>query len=210
MITAHLLRSITVSLGMVLLLGGTGCFGTSPASRFYVLQPLDASSAGGDQKYANDTLSVAVAPVEIPDYLDRPQIVRRESPHELTLSQYHRWAEPYEENIQRVLAENLTILLGTDHVYLYPQHRLTHTDVQVLVEVMRFGNDEEGNVSLIARWMLLGPDGETKLLERKTALEEALKDNEYESLVAAQSRLLAELSRTIAEAINTIPVKSEQ
>jgi uncharacterized lipoprotein YmbA len=52
----------------------SGCIGSSRAARFYTLAPLEGP-AGRDHARAGATL--AVGPVEIPEYVDRQQIVTR-------------------------------------------------------------------------------------------------------------------------------------
>ena len=50
-----------------------GCLGSSPPSRFYTLSTLPPAGTGG----AAPTRIIRVAPVTLPESLDRPQLVRR-------------------------------------------------------------------------------------------------------------------------------------
>ena len=57
---------------------------------------------------------IGVGPITVPKYLDRPQIVTRSGRNQLALGEFDRWAEPLQDNVLRVLAENLAFLIPTD------------------------------------------------------------------------------------------------
>ena len=57
----------------------------------------------------------------MPAVVDRPQIVVRTGPNEVWLDEFNRWASPLEDNLGRVIAENLVAMLGTPHVTVFPQ-----------------------------------------------------------------------------------------
>ncbi|GAB6190600.1 PqiC family protein [Desulfocastanea catecholica] len=59
-------------------------------------------------------------PVEIPDYLNRPEIMTRKGRNTVELAEFNRWAGSFKESITAVLAENLGLLLGSDLVYVPP------------------------------------------------------------------------------------------
>src|SRR5262245_34057041 len=99
------LSRTTVVLAMLAL--PTGC-ASSPPSKFYALSSLPSTPAAGA---ATEGTVVAVAPVTIPLYLDRPQIVTRASENELRLSEYDRWAGSLREDLTTIMTENLAELL---------------------------------------------------------------------------------------------------
>ena len=80
---------------------------------------------------------VAVGPVAIPDYLDRPQILTRSGPSELQLAEFERWAGSLEKDVSRVLAENLSTLLEKDHVIVL-RSRITSYNV-CYTKLLRLG-----------------------------------------------------------------------
>src|SRR5215468_4864188 len=82
-----------------------GC--SSPPAKFYTLS-ADAPPASTTSK-----LTVVVGPVSVPSVIDRPQIVVTSSANEVTVDEYSRWASPVQDNITRVVADNLAALLGT-------------------------------------------------------------------------------------------------
>jgi ABC-type transport auxiliary lipoprotein component len=48
----------------------------------------------------------------LPPYLDRPQLVTRAGSNRMVLADFDSWAEPLQGLFARVLAKNLTLLLG--------------------------------------------------------------------------------------------------
>ena len=196
----------TVLVLAVVLLAAAGCAQTQ-APDLYILSglpPEAEASLGAD----SDKLSVGVAPVSLPAYLDRPQVVALASSNKLQVAEFHKWAEPLDANFSRVLTENLSILLGTDRVAKLPQRRTSKINYQVSVEVIRFESDMDGTASLVARWKILGADGKTQLAMRKSSFAEASEPaGEHEAVVAAMSRTVADLSREIASTVQTLERK---
>jgi uncharacterized lipoprotein YmbA len=101
----------------ICLLITVGCGTTDPA-RFYTLSPL--AIPGTEAEAAGQGVAIGVGPIKLPEHLDRPQIVTRTSRNELKLAEFDRWAGSLADDFSRVLAENLSILLSTDRVSVYP------------------------------------------------------------------------------------------
>jgi uncharacterized lipoprotein YmbA len=194
-------------LGAIVLPILTGCAGTSPTSRFYI---LDSS---GDRKDASAStldgdLAVGVGPISIPGYLDRPQIVIRDDTNQLTLSEFDRWAGSLRENIVNVITDDLSWLLQSDRVVSYPWSGGLSLDYQVEVEVTRFEASRAGDARLQARWLIRALKEGKVIKIDVTNLSESTGDGSYGSVVAAQSRLLQALSREIADALLALPSAS--
>jgi len=71
---------------LLIMLVLVGC-STTPPSRFYVLTPQATSNV--DTK--DFDLVVGVGPVRLVAYLERPQIVARESANQLKVEEFDRW-----------------------------------------------------------------------------------------------------------------------
>ncbi len=184
---------------------GVGCAVTEP-SRFYTLHSL--SNSGAEQPLATGRgLAIGITPIKLPEFLDRPQIVTRISQNQLRLANFDRWAEPLADNFARILAENLSILLSTDRIAVFPWTKSPPIDFQVAVDVTQFEGKLGGSVSLIARWIIFGEQDKKALLIRKSTISEPTDAQGYEALVSAQGRALARLSQKIAAAIKTVSQK---
>lgn len=194
----HLPRSFFLATVTVLL---AGC-ASSPSARFYTLTPLGHQEAKAPLPGAATPVSVSIAPVEIPDYLDRPQIVTRDGRNELRLAEFDRWAGSLSDNISAVLAENLSTLLGSDQVSVYPRMRAEQADYSVTMRVLRLDCVPGDRVFLKVQWTVFaGKDGKD-VATRMATFTESLSDNRYETVVAAVSNTLEQVSREIAREIS--------
>jgi uncharacterized lipoprotein YmbA len=141
--------------------------------------------------------------------LNRPQIVTKASAHEVELAEFHKWAEPLQENATNVLQENLSVLLSTDRIVQYPWKRSTLPDYKLSLEVIQFDGTKSQEAVLKVRWTLMGDKGKSVLQRKTSQFSEMLRGSEYEDLVEAMSRMLASLSQEIADAIHaSLPVSS--
>lgn len=177
---------------------------SSGASRFYQLQPLVQGASGQQPAAAGQSIVVGVGPVSIPDYLDRPQIVTRTVGNELRLAESHRWAESLQDNVTRVITENLSHLLPADYVIALPWAGASRLKYQVTVKVVQFDGTAAGRVHLRADWSILDGTSGKVLLMRKSNIRVTAASPGYEPLVAAESQAIAEFSRQIATAFKTL------
>jgi uncharacterized lipoprotein YmbA len=186
---------------LVAALLGLGACASSP-SRFYILNTLPASEALPATAAERGPV-IGVGPITLPKYLERPQIVTRASRNQLALGEFDRWAEPLQDNVSSVLAENLALLIPTDQILLNPWSRPATLDYQVRVEVLHFDGWLGGENSLIARWSILDR-AERELLSRKSHLNAPVGGRDYEAMVVALNQMLETLSRDIAAAIQSL------
>ena len=177
-----------------------GC-STTPASHFYTLSRSQSPAAAPDSKTAN--LSVVVGPVSIPAIVDMPQIVVSTGPNQVAIDEYNRWASPLQNNISRVVAENLVAMLGTPRVSLFQQSLNADADYRVAIEVQSFESAPGDAATLNVVWIVRRIKDGTREIGR-TAVREPAADKGYDALAAAHSRALARMSREVADAIRAL------
>jgi hypothetical protein len=180
---------------VLLLAAALGCLRPSPPVVYHLLQPLRPEGAAP----ARSGLAVEVLPVRLPDLLQRPQmVVARDGA--LGLSETHRWGNPLDQDMQRVLVENLGLLLGSDAVVPSPRGEQVGAAYRVEVDV-RGCAAGPGGLTLEAVWMLTRPAVDRAVLVQRSVFREALPDPGPDTLAAAHSRALEALSREIAAAL---------
>lgn len=189
-------------LGTLLLLG-SGCAASKP-SRFYLLEPLGASAGAESISPIDQSVGIGLGPVTLPDYLDRPQIVTRNSENRVIIDEFNRWSESLQSSFSRVVAENLSVLLQTDRVALFPWPKAIDVTYQVIIQVHRFDGILGEKSTLEAQWYLVQKKGEKVLASQRSSLSQRMDGASYDALVASQSRLAADLSREIAGAVRKI------
>ncbi len=193
-------RIVGYGLVVICLLNVWGCANTQP-THFYLLRAIEMNEASSVEEMKPSALSLGLGPINLPKYLDRPQIVTRISAHEIDLAEFHKWGAPLKDNLVSVLHENLSALLSTNRIMEYPWNRSTLPEYQLSLEVLQFDGTKNQEASLSVRWRLAGDDGKRTLQEKISQFSEIIQGSDYEDLVEAMSRMLALLSREIADAI---------
>jgi hypothetical protein len=190
---------ILLATGLVL----CGCLGRSPQTKFYLLHTLDSLEATEVVK-TKEGLRIGIGPVTLSEYLDRPQIVTQTSKSELRVDQFNQWAETLEFNIASVLARNLSTLLFTKNLFLYPWSGSTQIDYQIKLAIIEFKGTPDGKVLLRAQYTIF--DGSKELLNMNVVnFSNPISDPGYEGLILSMSTALDELSREIAQTIKALP-----
>jgi uncharacterized lipoprotein YmbA len=191
---------------LLLMVGSCAPFGagTQQETKYYVLSSLQSEASQEPTLAVLPDVGLGVGPIRMPLYLDRSDIVTRDSQHQVVIADFAQWAGPLQENFGRVLAENLSILLATDRVAVFPFARSTETDYNVTVYITRFDGMRGDQAHLRARWAILDHKRKKTLFEKHTIVSEPTKDDSMESLIAAESSTVAELSRQIAETIKAL------
>ena len=181
-----------------------GCATTTP-SRFYTLTPMKGSDASAGVIPVEEGAVLALGPVRLPEYLDRPQIATRSEGNEVRLHETERWAGSLQEDVSRVLVENLSALLAGKRVAVVRWTSMMQTMApfrnRLAIEILRFEGPVGGTVVLKARYALLGADGKKVISAGESTVREPAGGSDYESLVAAMSRALAAFSKEIAAAV---------
>jgi uncharacterized lipoprotein YmbA len=183
----------------------TGCGSSSPKVEFYTLNPLTGIQAEANTPATDQKLSIGVGPVEIPEILDRPQIVTRSGPNKLTVDEFHRWAGRMNESFGQVLAENISLLLATDQVAVYPWQTDFKPHYRIALKIRYFEGQWGKDVLLEAIWSVSSQQSQQTHTQRKSVINEPLSpEPDYEALVAAHSRAIAQLSREIVQEIQNL------
>lgn len=168
--------------------------GSTPRSEYYML------SAGVNEMTGTGGPSLGIGPIKIPAYLQRKEMILNRDRNTLSLHEYHRWAEPLEAGISRVVSLNLAALLETHQVQSFPWRRDTVPEYGISIAVVQF-SVHDLQADLIAEWTLSSPGDNKILVSRISHFKQSLRASEPEQLAAAYSQLLMQLSQEIAGAI---------
>jgi uncharacterized protein len=193
-------REIKVALLLLAAVSLGGC--ASKASRFYTLSPLGAQQPAATQQ--SRPVVVSVDTVDIPDYLNRPQIVTREGGNELKVAEFHRWGGSLAENLSSVLAEDLSRQLGSDHVYANLAPAYEKPEYLVALQVNRLDAVPGSHVLLKAQWKVTSTASK-KSVSQTSQVTEQISGSGYDAMVAAMDRAVAQVSRQIAKEIQSVP-----
>jgi hypothetical protein len=193
-----------MGLAFLLLVFFLAACSTTPPVAYYTLNTLPEMQQEIPAALMDDTIAIGVGPVEFPKFLDRPQIVTRKSQNQIQVSEFHRWAGSFPGDFSRVLAKNISILLPTDRVAVYPWGEQFTPTYRIKLDVEQFDGQLGERVVLDVTWMVTDQEGTNQLMVRRSLIEEPVSDETYEALVVAESNALATLSRTIVEEIRRL------
>lgn len=196
-------RVITaIALGLTALsFDGCGSIFPKPIpSRLFALSSLPSTGTAD----RSGQISLGIGPVRLPGYLDRQEIVTRVAENRFDLFEYDRWAEPLDENLTRVLTQNLSILLRTDQLVAYPWPIDKKPHYRVELQVLRFESNSAREAELAARWAVIDETGKEAPNLKESRLTRPAKEKSIDAAVAALSETVADLSREIAKTVTAI------
>jgi hypothetical protein len=157
---------------LALLLAGCSIFSPKPdLARFYVLNPLTAKAAPAPPP--DPTVALVVFSAELPDYLDRPQMVTRLPGNQVGIDEYHRWSESLDAGLARVLAQDIAFYTDSSHVASFPVPPGFGQEFEVNVQVLQFDGAPGGDVTLRAQWRISGPGGKPNYYSHESTFTRA-------------------------------------
>lgn len=195
MIDKHLVRwamgmLMTVAAGLLV-----GC-ATTPESQFYVLQPRGwhapkPAGIGGDR------ITIGLQRVSLPGYMDRSQIVTSKGGVGIDVAEFHRWGEPLDLGMARVLCDTLKDSLAPHTVLAFPWGD-SKPDLHVKVLVDAFVATPGKKARLAGDCRLTHRDGRSA--SHRFAYERPVA-SDYTNMVQGMSALVDDLGRGLAEKI---------
>ena len=195
---ARLLLAISVALA--------GCLGSSRPARFYTLAPLQVREGPGPTPTES---TLAIGPVEIPDSIDRQQIVTRTGTSELVVAEFDRWGSSLDGQITSSLVATLGDRLRSQQIAVAPWRSAvlpsSGTTWRAAVSISRFDGIPGESVILQVRWELIAQsDGKQQSLGvREAMVMERIDRAGYEALVAAMQRALLRLGQQMGDSVAT-------
>ncbi len=191
-------------LACAMFLALTGCLGSSRESRFYTLAPLQVRD--GPASSPTDA-TLAVGPLEIPDYVDRQQIVTRTGANELVVAEFDRWGGSLDNQITASLVATLRDRLASQQIAVAPWRSAIFSGVGVTyraaVSISRFDGIPGQSVVLQGRWELIAQSSgkEESLGVREATVTEKIDAAGYDTLVAAMQRALVRFGQQMADTV---------
>lgn len=169
---------------------------SDPASR-HLLDPAIPWRAATAAKPA-----LAVARPSLPNYLDRQQLVARDTGGSILVLDQHLWSEPLDSGISRVLAANLSRLTGSSAIL--PVGNYITLDYSALVEVRveQFDPAPSGALVLECAWKVQPVSGaDTPFRSYRAEVPIPATTPVIAGRIAAMNEVLANLAREIVRSL---------
>ncbi len=196
--------SLFVSLaGCLLLASGCSVITPSEPTRFYVLSTAEEAPDIKGSKQLPETIQVGVGPIEIPGYVDRPQIVTFGQGNRLVVADLDHWAEPIQKNVERILVSNLSSLISSQQVFSYPANFQPASDsLQVSVEIREMTRTAAGVARLVVSWNVKRMLDNRLLVRKAETFETQTATGDYAAYAADMSKLFNQLSQRIVMSLD--------
>lgn len=170
------------------------CFGTSKQAKFYTQFASSAEVISADY-----TALIGVNRVQLPKYMDRPQIVTHQKDSaQINISEYNRWVESPSVLATRAIVEDMGVLLPACQVKMN-QAKGEDFDKTVLVEITKITTVLGDQTEMVAWYTIKDKSGKTVVHQKFTDI--VLLGKTYDDLAQGYSQLLAHLSQEIARAL---------
>lgn len=185
-------------LALSILVASCSSSSSSPIS-YYVIDPVVQAPIAG----ANESLSLALMDVNIPQYLERFQIATRTGTNQLHLSDANQWSENLRKNLMRTMVRNLTVALGTIDIGTPINQTASLPDYRIQVFIAQFERDSDGYVRLAARWQVTdGGSGKPLGIHAFEGVSgNRLAEGDFPGIVDAMRDLLGEFCVDVAQSI---------
>ena len=199
-----------------------GCInnGTPPQSFYYLLDAHYISNKDSAAINANDVIiankvvtnigsdaqtQIKILPVNLPGYLNQPNLILKLSNHQIKIANYHFWAEDVDQSIQRILISELSKI---NSAISYTTR--CETCKQLAVNIDHFYPTERGEVVLSGSYETINPQNlphnlpqheMTQLTMTQTvqfSFTQKLNNGGYDEAVEVMRSLLGELANEIA------------
>ncbi len=175
------------------LLALMGC-GSYPLPKIYVLGDPEPEAAR--PAAPSGAPVIELKPVQVPDYLDSTDIVRRASANQVVSSPLGQWGERLSVGVTRDLAATLSrrlpgLTIETRASGYAPSRRL-------LVSVERFEIAPDGRCELAAHWRLTSADGKIQAASEDATFVETAGSGTDAAAAAAMTRALDALAAQLA------------
>jgi uncharacterized protein len=207
-IVARRARRSLVVLGFVAV---AGCASKAPSESFYALNDgavLIATTSAAPRTVGQPTATqkamlpgIVVSAVTIPELVDRPQIVTRDSANRVIVSEQNLWAESIKSGIARTLTTRLSrALADAGHpvqVAAYPQTSISDPVLKITIDVVRFDAEPNGEAIVDALWSIRRP-GDDAVRTGHTVASAPIAGTSYGAIVGGWNEAIGIVDRDIA------------
>jgi uncharacterized lipoprotein YmbA len=176
---------------------------SSADPNYYTLQPVPGTT--------HDAVAsiVEVRRPGLAGYLDRSDLVLKDSGYQLHVNSMDRWAEPLGDMIGRVITQDLAQRLPHSSVFSESGAISADPGLRVEIDVQRFDTNGDGTLTLVAAEAIEQGIGHVPLRARTVTLSEMPAQSTAPGLAAAMSGLLGQLADGVASDIADVAAEGQ-
>jgi uncharacterized lipoprotein YmbA len=187
-------RHVRPAMVGIVLLAVAACSSPNPTN--YTLQPVAGATIAASPQI------IELRRPGLAGYLDRSDIVLKDTGYELTTNSQQRWAEPIGDMIGRVLAQDLGQRLPASTVFNESGAITADPALRVEIDIQRFDQGADGRVTLIAEAAIEAGRSHAPVKAQHIQLQADPPGPGAADLAAAMSTLLGQLSDRLAQDVS--------
>ena len=197
-VTKYKKNSLTIAVIVISIFLISACT-TTPRTDYYQLNEKPDTSLKGIDKGS----VIGIGPIQIAEYINRPQIITRTSAHQLYVSEFHRWIEPLKDNINHLLVTNISNHLNSNRIFWIPrEERQYPLELRIAIDIRRLDGELGKTAYLESHWTVFDKN-DKPLMSRFSLIEEPVNGLDYNALVNAMNRALQVLGGEISKAASS-------
>ena len=178
----------------LLLLVCSACIqiGSDPQpTHYYLLESI----ANDTESISSKTLAINIELTKFPEYLDKQQIATSNEINVIKFSEYHRWADPLQENLIFTIRENITLQLPNANIAVSPWDSAGNDAIKLKLLVNKFSGKLGDQAVIDIRWSIM--DGDKDTVHGHFTYEDTIKPS-YRDLIVKLNQGVNKLSEELA------------
>lgn len=168
------------------------CGGTTTYYRLNSDGPVPVRTAG---------LFVAIGPVTLPGYIDRPELVFQSGTNQFQVPTTAVWTGTLHDNVVQTLRDDVGRRLDSGNVVAFPAPSGTPVRYQVEVNVAQFHAISGTNAILDVSWRVVEPSSGRTISRHNGSYSEPIAGDGYDAVVKAESGLVGQLADGIVRSL---------
>ncbi len=192
-----MIKNMLKSLSIIIALGSLVACATTQkkALQYYLLSSNEVESINKNMQQVEQipitNTYLYIENIQLPNYLQQPQLVLFKAPNQLHFSRYHLWAESVEKSINKTLKQQLSSVIWLTKV--------NNKAVSLTLEIDNFYPTQEGKVILTGRYWLKSSN---QIQQINFAYHNALEQDGFANATVQLHSLLVKLASDINKTLH--------
>ncbi|NOR69539.1 MAG: hypothetical protein GQ532_07565 [Methylomarinum sp.] len=180
-------------------LGLSACASNTQSIKYYSLG-LNGIQDSNDAIQANQ-VRVVVAPIQLAKFLNQNNMVMQIGEHEIYKANFHRWAEPLDQSISKLLVQKLNNKKSNAYQFVKSNEYMTeNSSLHLSLEIDQFHSTDNAQVILSGHYWLHNKEKSFASMKHFSISEQLTRDG-YHHSVEKLKGLLGQLANQIVDSI---------